>query len=187
MLFSVLSFKKEVFLLMIYLNSVWYYASSACAFFFDLRPLFTLQTFHACLAFSRAVNHTALSSSGAFIPSFLLMFYLLKVPDLCPFIDASLHAFFSIVKQVSWRWRNTESKQDIQEILRKTQGRFYGVQLKACWPWEDWEWPGRLISVWRGNTEQQRRIMCKIKRKCIGRRKKTHGKVKDEAERNIQN
>jgi len=51
--------------------------------FFDPRPLFTLQTFHACLAFSKAVNHAALSSSEAVIPSFLLMFYLLKVPDLC--------------------------------------------------------------------------------------------------------
>lgn len=92
------------------LNSVWYYASSVLIFFFfsffllsffDLRPLFTLQTFHACLAFSRAVNHAALSSSEPFILSLLLMFYLLKAPDLCPFIDVSLRAFFSIVKQVS--------------------------------------------------------------------------------------
>lgn len=100
-LFCILWFKKEIFLLMIYLNSVWYYASSVFVFFFDLRPLFTLQIFHACLAFSRVVNHAALSSSEPFIPSLLLMFYLLKVPDLCPFIDASLHAFFSVVKQVS--------------------------------------------------------------------------------------
>lgn len=85
-------------------NSVWYCASFVFIFiyfFFNLRPLFTLQTFHACLAFSRAVNHAALSSSEPFIPSLLLMFYLLKAPDLCPFIDVSLRAFFSIVKQVS--------------------------------------------------------------------------------------
>lgn len=95
-----------------YLNSDWYYESSVLGafflclfvlllFFFNLRPLFTLQTFHACLAFPRAVNHTALSSSQPFIPSLLLMFYLLKAPDLCPFTDVSLRAFFSIVKQVS--------------------------------------------------------------------------------------
>lgn len=54
---------RKIFLLTIYLNSVWYYASSVFVFFFDLRPLFTLQIFHACLAFSRVVNHAALSSS----------------------------------------------------------------------------------------------------------------------------
>lgn len=113
MLFSVLWFKKrgfpanDLFKFCLILYFIFF------VFFFDPWPLFTLQTFQACLAFSRAVNHAALSSSEAFIPSFLLMFYLLKVPDLCPFIDASLHAFFSTVKQVSSRRHNTESKQDI--------------------------------------------------------------------------